>query len=328
MDARAERDLVCRLRRPRVCVSRRRRGRDRMGARRVRGGGRHHPDRARHPPAVEHGGSRLVTPVKLYGRPGSPQAHAIRDFLYRSDVPFEWIEHEKDTPVCVFSDGTRLENPTIRQIVAKLGWFRDPSRSEYDVAIYGAGPAGLSAAVYAASEGLKTIVVERWAVGGQAASSPKIENYLGVPKGISGAELADRAREQATRFGAEILLARENVRGDFTAGKRTGILSDGTKVVSRSAICATGVEYHKLLVEGEERFRGAGLYYGAGASEAELCVDDDVVIVGGGNSAAQAATQFARFARRVTMVVRGQSLKETISAYLVDGLSRPRTSTC
>src|SRR2546422_3829570 len=147
MDARAERDLVCRLRRPRVCVSRRRRGRDRMGARRVRGGGRHHPDRARHPPAVEHGGSRLVTPVKLYGRPGSPQAHAIRDFLYRSDVPFEWIEHEKDTPVCVFSDGTRLENPTIRQIVEKLGWFRDPSRSEYDVAIYGAGPAGLSAAV-------------------------------------------------------------------------------------------------------------------------------------------------------------------------------------
>jgi len=238
--------------------------------------------------------------------------------LYRSDVPFEWIEHEKDTPVCVFSDGTRLENPTIRQIVEKLGWFRDPSRSEYDVAIYGAGPAGLSAAVYAASEGLKTIVVERWAVGGQAASSPKIENYLGFPKGISGAELADRAREQATRFGAEILLARENVRGEFTAGKRTGILSDGTKVVSRSAICATGVEYHKLLVEGEERFRGAGLYYGAGASEAELCVDDDVVIVGGGNSAAQAATQFARFARRVTMVVRGQSLKETISAYLVD----------
>ncbi|OLE80158.1 MAG: hypothetical protein AUF76_15105 [Acidobacteria bacterium 13_1_20CM_2_65_9] len=259
-----------------------------------------------------------MTPVKLYGRPGSPQAHAIRDFLYRSDVPFEWIEHEKDTPVCVFSDGTRLENPTIRQIVEKLGWFRDPLRSEYDVAIYGAGPAGLSAAVYAASEGLKTIVVERWAVGGQAASSPKIENYLGFPKGISGAELADRAREQATRFGAEILLARENVRGEFTAGKRTGILSDGTKVVSRSAICATGVEYHKLLVEGEERFRGAGLYYGAGASEAELCVDDDVVIVGGGNSAAQAATQFARFARRVTMVVRGQSLKETISAYLVD----------
>jgi len=262
-----------------------------------------------------------VPAVKLYGRPGSPEAHAIRDFLYRSDVPFEWIEHEKDTPVCVFSDGTRLENPTIRQIVEKLGWFRDPSRSEYDVAIYGAGPAGLSAAVYAASEGLKTIVVERWAVGGQAASSPKIENYLGFPQGISGAELADRAREQATRFGAEILLARESVRGEFTAGKRTGILSDGTKVVSRSAICATGVEYHKLAVEGEERFRGAGLYYGAGASEAELCVNDDVVIVGGGNSAAQAATQFARFARRVTMVVRGESLKETISAYLVDRIA-------
>jgi len=244
--------------------------------------------------------------------------------LYRSDVPFEWIEHEKDTPVCVFSDGTRLENPTIRQIVEKLGWFHDPSQSEYDVAIYGAGPAGLSAAVYAASEGLKTIVVERWAVGGQAASSPKIENYLGFPKGISGAELADRAREQATRFGAEILIAREGVRGEFTAGKRTGILSDGAKVVSRSAICATGVEYHKLPVEGEERFRFAGLYYGAGASEAELCVDDHVVIVGGGNSAAQAATQFARYARRVTMIVRDESLKNTISAYLVDRISSTR----
>jgi thioredoxin reductase (NADPH) len=244
--------------------------------------------------------------------------------LYRSDVPFEWIEHEKDTPVCVFSDGTRLENPTIRQIVEKLGWFHDPSQSEYDVAIYGAGPAGLSAAVYAASEGLKTIVVERGAVGGQAASSPKIENYLGFPKGISGAELADRAREQATRFGAEILIAREGVRGEFTAGKRTGILSDGAKVVSRSAICATGVEYHKLPVEGEERFRFAGLYYGAGASEAELCVDDHVVIVGGGNSAAQAATQFARYARRVTMIVRDESLKNTISAYLVDRIRSTR----
>src|SRR6267378_4583150 len=194
MVARAERDPVGDLRRARVRVSRRRRGRDRLDPRRVLRRSRHHPDRTRHPAAVEPR-CRPVTAVQLYGRPGSPQAHAIRDFLYRSDVPFEWIEHEKDTPVCVFSDGTRLENPTIRQIVEKLGWFHDPSQSEYDVAIYGAGPAGLSAAVYAASEGLKTIVVERGAVGGQAASSPKIENYLGFPKGISGAELAERARE-------------------------------------------------------------------------------------------------------------------------------------
>src|SRR6266705_2450428 len=163
--------------------------------------------------------------VKLFGKTGSSLGYMIRDFLQRSDVPFEWIELSNDDqartqaavaglkdsrlPVCIFSDGTRLECPTIRQITERLGWFRDPSRSEYDLAIYGAGPAGLSAAVYAASDGLKTVVVERFAVGGQAGSSPKIENYLGFPEGISGAELFERAREQAVRFGAEILLNRE-----------------------------------------------------------------------------------------------------------------------
>jgi thioredoxin reductase (NADPH) len=257
-------------------------------------------------------------PVKLYGRPGSPQAYAIRDFLHRCDVPYDWIEHSTAAPFCLFPDGTRLENPTIRQILEKLDWYKDPAQSEYDVAIYGAGPAGLSAAVYGASEGLRTIVIERWAVGGQAASSPKIENYLGFPDGVSGADLTDRARRQATRFGAEILLGREGVRGEFSARARSGILADGTKVVSRTAICATGVDYQKLPVEGEERFRGAGLYYGAGASEAQLCGGADVVVVGGANSGAQAASQLSRHARKVTMVVRGGDLSATISAYLVD----------
>jgi thioredoxin reductase (NADPH) len=274
--------------------------------------------------------------VTIFGRTGSPQAHAIRDFLHRSDIPFEWIEVQSREqaraagvdsptdprlPVCVFPDGTRFESPTIRQITEKLGWFRGPSRAEYDLAIYGAGPAGLSAAVYGASEGLKTVVVERWTVGGQAASSPKIENYLGFPGGIPGADLAERAREQACRFGAEILLAREGVRGEFAAGRRIGYLEDGTKIVSRAAICATGVEYHRLPVQGEERFRGAGLYYGAGASEAELCRDEQVVVVGGANSAAQAALLFCRHAGRVTMVVRGPSLKSSVSAYLVDRIN-------
>src|SRR5258707_2768623 len=215
--------------------------------------------------------------VKVFGKTGSPQCYAIRDFLYRNDVTFEWTELRTDEdataiglegggdgrlPVCVFPDGTRLERPTIQRLSEKLGWFHDPSRAEYDLAIYVAGPAGLSAAVYGASEGLKTVVVERWAVGGQAASSPKIENYLGFPHGISGAELAERAREQACRFGAEILIAREGVRGELTAGKRVGYLADGTKVVARAAICATGIEYHLLRIPNEERLRGAGVYYG------------------------------------------------------------------
>src|SRR6202043_1670853 len=143
-------------------------------------------------------------------------------------------------PVCLFPDGTRFEHPTGRQIPEKLGWFRNPSRSEYDLAIYGAGPAGLSAAVYGASDGLKTVVIERSAVGGQAGSSPKIENYLGFPGGISGAELAERAREQACRFGVEILLLREGVRGEIRAGKGVGYLADGTKIIAPASICATG----------------------------------------------------------------------------------------
>jgi thioredoxin reductase (NADPH) len=271
--------------------------------------------------------------LKLFGTAGSPAAYAIRDFLHRSDVPFEWVEvrtneqareagvdHIRDPrlPVCVFSDGTRMENPTVRQIIEKLGWFRTPSQTEYDLSIYGAGPAGLSAAVYAASEGLKTVVVERWAIGGQAGSSPKIENYLGFPKGISGADLAERAREQACRFGAEILLAREGVRGEFTAGKRVGYLADGTKIVARTAICATGIEYRRLGLPNEDHFIGAGVYYGAGASEASMCGNEHVFIVGGGNSAGQATLNLSRFAKIVTMVVRGDTLKSTLSNYLID----------
>src|SRR6202521_3357120 len=224
--------------------------------------------------------------VKILGKPGSAIAYAIRDFLHRSDVPYEWVEihndeqaraeglpniYETKLPVCIFPDGTRLECPTVRQITEKLGWFRDPSRSEYDLAIYGAGPAGLSAAVYGASEGLKTVVVERWAVGGQAGSSPKIENYLGFPTGISGAALAERAREQACRFGAEILLGREGEHGEFLPGRGVGYLADGTKIVARATICATGVEYRRLNLPNEDRLLGAGVYYGAGASEASLC---------------------------------------------------------
>jgi thioredoxin reductase (NADPH) len=274
--------------------------------------------------------------IQCFGTRGSAEAYALRDFLYRNGVPFRWIELRSDEqaraeaqvdglddqrlPVCVFPDGTRLECPSVRQIAEKLGWFLNPSRSEYDLAIYGAGPAGLSAAVYGASEGLKTVVVERWAVGGQAASSPKIENYLGFPQGISGAQLAERAREQACRFGAEILLLREGVRGEFLPGKGIGYLADGSKIIAHASVCATGIVYRRLDLPNENRFLGAGVYYGAGASEAEFCGHEQVVVVGGGNSAGQAALHLARYASKVTMVLREQRLTENMSQYLADGI--------
>src|SRR5258708_12843268 len=211
-----------------------------------------------------------------------------------------------------------MERPSIRQVTEKLGWFANPSRAEYDLAIYGAGPAGLSAAVYASADGLKTVLVERWAVGGQAASSSRVENYLGFPQGISGAELAERAREQACKFGAEILLARAGVRAEMAAGKGVGTLEDGTKIVARASVCATGVEYRRLGLPNEERLLGAGVYYGAGASEGPLTKGEDVYIVGGGNSAGQAAMHLAGFAKRIFIVIRDESLKDTMSQYLVD----------
>jgi thioredoxin reductase (NADPH) len=275
-----------------------------------------------------------VAPLRLYGKRGCPSAYAIRDFLQRSDIPFEWIElrdneHARNElglenvddarlPICIFDDGTRMERPTVRQITEKLGWFRDPSRAEYDLAIYGAGPAGLSASVYGASEGLKTVLVERFAVGGQASTSPRIENYLGFPEGISGADLAERAREQASRFGTEILIHRAGVRGEFTPCKGVVDLDDGTKIISRVSVCATGVEYRRLGLPNEEKLFGAGVYYGAGASEAQLCGNEHVVIVGAGNSSAQASLYLAHYARKVSIVMRGEHLNDNVSEYLVD----------
>jgi thioredoxin reductase (NADPH) len=272
--------------------------------------------------------------VKIYGRRGSSDGYSIRDFLHRCDIPFEWVDLDSDEsarqfagvqslkdarlPLCVFPDGSRLECPTVREIVEKLGWFAHPTRAEYDLAIYGAGPAGLSAAVYGAADGLKTVLVERWAIGGQAGTSTKIENYLGFPEGISGAELADRARKQANKFGVEILLARKGVRAEFPPGKGIVYLEDGTRITAHASICATGVEWRRLSLPGEERLLGAGVYYGASASEAPLTEGEDIVFVGGGNSAGQAVLYFSQFARKATMLVRGDSLKSTLSQYLID----------
>jgi thioredoxin reductase (NADPH) len=272
--------------------------------------------------------------LRLFGTHGSPNSYGLRDFLYRSNVPFEWIEltsdqqarelaqvndlHDRRLPVCVFPDGARLENPTIRQIAEKLGWFQKPSGAEYDLAILGGGPAGLSAAVYGASEGLRTLLIERSAVGGQAGTSSRIENYLGFPEGISGSDLAKRARDQANRFGAEILLLHEGVRAELVPGNSIGHLADGSSFVMHAAICASGVEYRRLNLWNEERLRGAGVFYGAGTSEAELCSSQEVFVVGGGNSAGQAAIHFSRYARKVYILIRGDGLKETLSQYLID----------
>lgn len=282
-----------------------------------------------------------ATSVRLLGRAGVSRAYSIRDFLTRGDVPFEWIELVSDEearaagvsdladsrlPLCLFSDGTRMENPSIRQIAEKLGWYHTAKRAEYDLAIYGAGPAGLSAAVYGASEGLKTVLIERYVVGGQAGTSSKIENYLGFPAGVRGADLAEAAREQAQKFGAEILILHEGVRGEFQPGKGTGYLADGTRIVAHATICATGVSYRRLNVADEERFLGAGLYYGAGASEASLCAQDEhVFVIGGGNSAGQAVMNFAKYVSKVTMVIRRGCLQATLSQYLIDRiLANPR----
>jgi thioredoxin reductase (NADPH) len=211
-----------------------------------------------------------------------------------------------------------------------LGWIAAPRASEYDVSIYGAGPAGLSAAVYAASEGLKTVLVERHAVGGQAGMSSRIENFLGFPGGIAGADLAERARQQAVDFGAEILLIREGIKARFECGRIHVDLADGGRLVARTNICATGVEYRRLGLPGEHRLLGAGLYYGAAASEAPLCHDEDVVVVGGGNSAGQAALHLATYARSVRLVIRGRHPAASMSAYLLSRLqasSRVRIQT-
>ena len=284
----------------------------------------------------------VSAPIQILGKPGSTIAYTIRDFLQRSDVPFEWRELKSDEeaqrdagvtglgdralPVVIFPDGARLSCPTIREVTEHLGWFHEASRSEYDLAIYGAGPAGLSAALYGASEGLRTVLIERSAIGGQAGTSSKIENYLGFPNGISGADLAERARQQACRFGAEILIARAGVRAEFIPGHGgIGYLEDGSRIIARAAVCATGVDYRRLDLPREQEFLGAGVYYGAGASEASLCGDEHVIVVGGGNSAGQAAINSSRFARKVTIVIRGASLKSTLSSYLIDRiLTEPR----
>ncbi len=292
---------------------------------------------ARHPQQRPDGSRR----VRLLGPAGSVKAFEIRDFLNRSVVEYEWIELATDEaaralpgiaslqdarlPICELPDGTRLFGPSVREVAARLGWVSKHRLAEYDLSIYGAGPAGLSAAVYGASEGLRTVLIERHAVGGQAGSSSLIENYMGFPDGIGGAQLAERARQQAVKFGVEILHLREGINAEFRDGRIWVDLADGTKMVARANICATGIDWRKLDLPNEARLLGAGLFYGAGASEAPMCGGETVYVVGGGNSAGQAAMHLSQYAAKVVMLVRGSGLAETLSHYLVEKIEASPT---
>lgn len=275
-----------------------------------------------------------MKPIRIHGRPGCKDSFELRSFLQRSAVPFDWHELTDDAdarrlpgvsgmsdrrlPLCEFPDGTMLFHPSVRELADRLGFLAKPKLVEYDLSIYGAGPAGLSAAVYAASDGLKTVLIERDAVGGQAGSSGRIENYLGFPEGISGADLADRARQQAVKFGCEILQLREGIVAEFRESKIHVTLNDGSKLIARTNVCATGVDYRRLGLPNEDHFLGHGLYYGAGSSEISRLAGKTVYVIGGANSSGQAAMQFSRVAERVVMVVRGEGLSGLMSDYLAD----------
>src|ERR1700680_5107086 len=257
--------------------------------------------------------ARPVTPqVLLVGNRASSVGYSIRDFLSRNGVPYEWVDVDDaarvgellsteergvdQLPVCVLPSGIRLAPATLEGVATGLGMVSAPTLSEYDLAIVGAGPAGLAAAVYAASEGLRAVAIESVAPGGQAGTTSMIENYLGFPQGISGSELATRATAQARRFGAEILLARRLADVTRDGPGYAVWLSDGTTVSSQAMLLASGVDWRRLEVPGIEELLGSGVYYGAGPSEAVTCSGCRVAIVGGGNSAGQAVIRFSRAA--------------------------------
>lgn len=288
------------------------------------------------PSAASRPSAATSAALRLVGRSDSRECWVIRDFLTRSVVQYEWRPVDDDAqclqtlgmplsaarlPVVTFPDGYEMAEPTLGAIADRLGWIQRPRRAEYDVSVYGAGPAGLSAALYAASEGLSVALVERDAVGGQAGSSSLIENYLGFPHGIRGAELAERARQQAVAFGVELLLLREGIRGSFSDHRLRADLADGGTLVAKTNVCATGVEWRRLHLPDESRLLGAGLYYGAGTSEAPMCAGEHVYVVGGANSAGQAAMNLAQHAARVTMLVRGEGLSATMSEYLTSRIA-------
>jgi thioredoxin reductase (NADPH) len=284
-----------------------------------------------------HAHPEITADLRIVGDRWSDRAYELKTFLARNHVPYRWFDVERDDegrrlhqlsggdpadlPLVLPPDVEPLRSPGVRELAAALHLHTDATHPLYDVCIVGAGPAGLAAGVYAASEGLRTVIVEREAPGGQAGQSAAIENYLGFPKGLSGSDLARRALAQASRFGAELVLARD-VTGLEQRGPARAVLLDGSGTIeARSVVVASGVSYRTLDVDGIARLSGRGVYYGANAADAAQCRDEVAYIVGGANSAGQAALNIARFARQVVLVVRGPDLRAGMSSYLADRIA-------
>jgi len=279
---------------------------------------------------------RGIAQTKVIGHRWSARSSAVREFLGRNQVPYRWFlcddaegrrllaaagGDERHLPVVITATGDVLVEPSDSELAARVGLSTTPAEKFYDLVVIGGGPAGLGAAMYGASEGLRTVLVERTAAGGQAGQSSRIENYLGFPDGVSGAQLTDRARRQALKFGAELITTREVVGIEVNGSARTIRFADGDTVGAHAVVLATGVSYRQLMAPGLAELTGRGVFYGSAMSETLSCVGQDVYIVGGANSAGQAAVYFSRPARSVTLLVRGQSLDTSMSYYLIQQIA-------
>ncbi len=275
---------------------------------------------------------RPVPETKVVGHRWSARSSEVREFLARNQVPYRWYQSDEPEgqrlldaagadglalPVVITPDGEPMVEPSDAELAARVGLATTPSKDFYDLIVIGGGPAGLGAAVYGASEGLRTVLVERLATGGQAGQSSRIENYLGFPDGVSGAQLTDRARRQATKFGAEVLTTRDVTGLEVCGSARRVTFADGASIDAHTVILATGVSYRKLDAPGLDELTGRGVYYGSALTEASACLGQDVYVVGGANSAGQAAVYLARHAKSVTILVRGSSLERSMSYYLI-----------